>query len=114
MEVSILKPRRRSGSRYLRPRSFAAQVIGDWLRDLRLIMGWTQLQVAVLMSEDIPKHVMPPETISRWELGYRVPTIRHRRKLAALYGVPLPIFNRIVRDSDLEVLREYQERVGTS
>ena len=50
------------------------------IRQLRQAHGWTPEQVA--------RHVRVAElTVERWERGEQRPQLRHRRRMAALFGV---------------------------
>lgn len=101
---------RKPNSKYHRPISAEAVQIGDWLKHIREdIFGWSQLQVAALLSENIVDHIIAPRTVARWEAGYNIPSKRMIRRLAPLYGIPLEVMVRIVRNSDLDMLHEYQE-----
>src|SRR5215472_10233506 len=60
--------------------SFEEIIPNDRLRQARLERGWTQAEVAELVSSTTSF-----ETVSRWERGMKIPTAYYRRRLCEIF-----------------------------
>lgn len=56
---------------------------GEWLRDRRVELGYTQAELAGLVG-------VTARALRQWENNERVPQLSRRRPLAAALGVTLP------------------------
>jgi transcriptional regulator with XRE-family HTH domain len=78
-------------------------VLGDRLKEQRIFMDWTQEEVAKKLGLNYKS------TYSRWEHGFREPSIRYLIALADLYGVSIDyLTGRTDKNQKKRVGREFR------
>lgn len=63
------------------------------IKDLRLVRGWTQLELAYKLG-------VTPLTVSKWERGVSEPRVTQLRNLAELFEVPMDEIDLVARDEE--------------
>lgn len=78
--------------------------IGDLIRDLRLLHGWTQVELASELSEAAGNEPgsMHRNVVRRWETGKVIPGPHWLRALSQAFDVPLPLLTAEARLSRMD------------